>query len=112
MMERLIDISAKLDSVLSLTKDTPVPLGLKRLLQDSFKCRICHITPMTPPIVFAKCCRVVLGCEACITTWFQGPDAFTKPCPHCQAPRAFTETIRVCGYDDLLTELLPVIRDE
>ena len=112
MMDKLTEVAQRLDAVFALTKDTPVALGLKKLLCDSLKCHICHSSPMVPPIIFSKCCRVVVGCEECVTTWFQGPDAFTKSCPHCQAPRAFTETIRVHGLDNLLTELQPVICDD
>ena len=46
----------KIDRVFELTKDTPVPLGLRGLLQDTLKCKICHISPMRPPIILAKCC--------------------------------------------------------
>ena len=46
----------KIDRVFELTKDTPVPLGLRGLLQDTLKCNICHISPMKPPIILAKCC--------------------------------------------------------
>ena len=109
MMEKLTGAVNKLDGVLKLTKNTRVPLGLKSLLQESLQCRICHITPMRPPILFGKCCKVILGCEECVTKWFQGPDAFTKACPYCTAPRAFTETLRVHGMDDLLTGLSKVI---
>lgn len=46
-------IHAKTDAMLSLTKDSNVPLGLKSLLRDTFKCHNCAAAPMKPPVLLA-----------------------------------------------------------
>lgn len=97
MIEKLEDISRKLDAVLT---------------KDSLKCRFCQVTPMMPPIIFAKCCKVVLGCETCVAKWYEGEDASTKPCPNCQTPCGLTEILRVHDIDDLPMELQPAGGDE
>ena len=99
----------KIDRVFELTKDTPVFLGLRGLLQDTLKCKICHISPMRPPIVLAKCCRSILGCESCVNRWYEGTDALTKRCPGCQRERGYAETIRLHGLDDLLSGIREII---
>ena len=49
-------IRASLDSLLSVDKNLNVPLGLRKLLTDHFKCSICQDT-ITPPAIFSRCCR-------------------------------------------------------
>ena len=100
----------KIDRVFELTKNTPVPLGLRGLLQDTLKCKICHISPMKPPIILAKCCRSILGCETCVNRWYEGSDVLTKLCPGCQGERGYAETIRLHGLDDLLSGIRDVIQ--
>ena len=41
-----------------------MPLALKTSLQENFKCRICHSLPIRPPVMIARCCRSILGCES------------------------------------------------
>ena len=44
--------------------------GLKfhshRLLRDTFQCKICLRTPLNPPVIMSKCCKTIIGCEACV----------------------------------------------
>ena len=87
-----------------------VPLGFRGLLQDSLKCKICHISPMKPPIILAKCCRSILGCESCVNRWYEETDALTKLCPGCQGERGYAETIRLHGLDDLLSGIREIIQ--
>ena len=94
----------KLDKVFSLTRDSPVPAGLRILLQDSLKCKICHITPLQPPIIFAKCCKSILGYERCVDEWY-ADGGLSKNCPGCRGPRGLAETVRLHGLDDLVKGL-------
>ena len=109
MMDKLGDVQKKMADMFTLTRESPIPMGLKKLLYDSFKCKICLSTPMTPPIIFMKCCKSIVGCEACINQWFDGPDPFSKSCPTCNSHRAFSETVRLHGMDDLLTGLRDIV---
>ena len=94
-------VNKNLDKVLSLSPSMSVPPGLKLLLQDSFSCPICKLL-MTPPVIFAKCCRRVIGCEKCTNEWYSGTNATTKPCPYCRGERGCAETVRICGLDEFL----------
>jgi hypothetical protein len=50
--------------IMKLTKDSEIPLGLKKTVGDTFKCKICHTSPIKPPIIISKCCKSLLGCES------------------------------------------------
>ena len=98
----------KLDKVFSLTRDSPVPAGLRILLQDSLKCKICHITPLQPPIIFAKCCKSILGYERYVDEWY-ADGGLSKNCPGCRGPRGLAETVRLHGLDDLVKGLQSIL---
>ena len=94
-------IKENTNMVLALTRDLKMPLGLKRLLNESFLCHICR-NCMTPPIILSKCCKSIIGCETCVNGWYSGSDALTKYCPRCRCERGYNETIRILGLDDFL----------
>ena len=81
---------------------TRVPMGLKKMLIDTFQCTICQSTPMTPPIIFSKCCKSIIGYQECIDKWYCGSEGMGRSCPRCQAERGFTETCRVNGLSEFL----------
>ena len=97
-------IKSSIEDINLHTKDTKskLPIGLKRALQDNFKCKICHTQPMQPPVVVAKCCKSILGCESCANSWYSGPDAMAKTCPLCRAERGLSETMILNGLHDFL----------
>lgn len=97
----LAAIKASNDTILQLTKDSKIPLGLKHLLADAFKCHICR-SCIQSPLVLAKCCKTVIGCESCVNSWYSGPDALSKTCPRCRAEKGFCETMRILGLDELV----------
>lgn len=105
-------IRKDLSTIFTLTKGMKLPPGLHTLLYNTFKCNIWHSSPMTPPIIFTRCCKCILGCERCVDLWYSGEDGRTKSCPLCRSERAFTETIRIHGLDDFLNGILPLIADE
>lgn len=47
------DIKNTLDDMMSVTKDTKLPLGVKKALHDCLKCNICT-TPIKAPVIAAK----------------------------------------------------------
>ena len=67
---------------------------------------------MQPPIVFAKCCKTIIGCDMCINQWYNGDDALTKICPHCRVDRGYTETVRLHGLDDMLKGLQELLSED
>lgn len=89
-----------------------MPIGLKQLFQDSLRCCICHQSPMEPPIVMAKCCKSIIGCEACTNEWYSGEEALTKSCPNCRADRGYAETMQLHGMDDLLRGLRDLLNED
>jgi hypothetical protein len=66
-------VKEKTEEILKLSKDLKVPLGLQKLLRDSFRCTICQVEPMRPPVILSKCCKSLLGCEECVNTYYSGP---------------------------------------
>ena len=82
-------------------KDTP-PDPIKELLSTCFRCTICHLMPIKPPVIAAKCCGMILGCRLCVDTWYSGEDGVNKPCPLCKKDRGFCDTFILRGLDDFL----------
>ena len=112
ILNELKNLRSSVDSVLKLTTATKIPAALHILLQDTFKCMICHESPIVPPVIMTKCCKVILGCQQCVDTWFGGESGRKKQCPHCKHERAFTETARLYGVDDFLDGIRPLINME
>lgn len=112
LKDMMTAIKASNDTILQLTKDSKVPLGLKKLLTDALKCHICQAVPFKPSIVMTKCCKSILGCESCVNNWYSGPDALTKTCPRCRAERGFCETMRVLGLDELAAGVKSILGDD
>eukprot|EP00731_Ephydatia_muelleri_P007940 Em0004g278a len=107
----IADIRDSTSAILSLTKLSKIPLGLKRLLKENLSCQICSASPIQPPVVMAKCCHSIIGCEVCVNAWFSGPEALTKSCPRCSSERGYNETMRLMGLDDLLLGIKDLFTD-
>ena len=103
MRQDLTTIKDQIKKLCAVTKDTPIPTGLKIALVEALQCKICYVAPMHRPI-YAKCCKQLLGCESCVNTCFSENGA-NKPCPNCGTERGLAETSRICGLDDLLDGL-------
>ena len=86
-------------------KQGNVPLHFKEMLEESLKCKICHASPIKPPVILAKCCNNILGCQVCANQWFSGPDALTKSCPICGMERGYANSARLHGLDELMEEV-------
>ena len=103
-------IKDQLDSLFTVQKTLKVPLALRKIFAEDFQC-VCCEGVMKPPIIFSRCCKRLIGCEACIDTWFKGEGARSKQCPHCGTERAFTETSRVNGLDEFLEAIAKLSAD-
>ena len=60
-----------------IDKRMKIPTSLYRALSDTFKCKICQRAPIIPPVIFARCCKSILGCRGCIDTWYKGEDGIS-----------------------------------
>lgn len=95
------DIKSRIEEIMAVTKESKVPLGLKKALGDCFKCSVCT-GPIVPPVIVTKCCKTILGCETCVNSWYSGEDALFKTCPKCRASRGYNETMILRGLDTIL----------
>lgn len=97
----LQSLHVKVDSICSVAKDQRMPIGLRLALKEAFMCKICHSTPLKPPMIVAQCCRNVLGCQDCSNTWYN-EETLTKSCPICRSPRGFSYTMAMPPLDELI----------
>ncbi len=109
ILSELSSLRESVEKVFSLTPNMKIPVGLQTILYETFKCAICQSTPIQPPIIFAKCCKSILGCERCVDTWYEGSSGQSRSCPKCRAERAFVETCRLNGMDDFLKTIAPLL---
>lgn len=62
----IADVKCMVTKMLEVNKSLPLPLGITKLVKEAFQCKICHKTPMKPPIIATKCCSSLLGCDECV----------------------------------------------
>ena len=105
-------IKEALGEMMTLSADSSIPMGLKCILRETFKCHICHTVLINPPVIVTKCCKTILGCESCINSWYSGEDALTKTCPSWRAARGYNETRLLRGLDDFLIQVRKAIQTE
>ena len=103
LQDKLSSIDEKLTKILNVSPSFDLPLGFLSLLHDTFQCCICKGSPIIPPAIFAKCCRSILGCSDCVEKWYEGEQGRLKSCPLCRSDRAYADTTKMSGLDDLLT---------
>lgn len=97
-------VKSSLEEIFALTKDSAVPLGLLRVIKDTFKCSMCLGIP-EPPVVTTKCCKSILGCETCVNRWYSGPTALRKQCPLCKSERGYSDIMIMRGLDNFIAEV-------
>lgn len=86
-----------------------IPPGLYRHLNDTFQCHICRSSPITPPVIFSRCCKRLLGCQTCVDSWYRGEEGMARSCPLCRSERAYAETTPLKGLDDFLRAIVPLL---
>ena len=104
-------IRSDLNFITKLKQEDKVPVALKKLLHDAFTCHICQSTPMTPPLIFARCCKRVIGCQVCVDTWYRGDVGMTKRCPICRHDRGYSETFIIRGMDEFMNGIKPIFEN-
>lgn len=107
---QISEVKSMVCDILKVNQSLPLPLGVVKLLRDAFKCKICHATPMTPPVIATKCCNSLLGCEECVNTWYDGADGLSKKCPHCNEPRGYASMFQFKGIDEFLVGVKGLIK--
>ena len=108
----MASVKETVSDVMSLTNEAAMPLGLKRVINDTFKCQICHSVPIKPPVIATKCCKNILGCQSCVNTWYSGIDSMTKTCPMCRAERGCVETMILRGLSEFMEAIQKLCRNE
>ncbi len=114
VLSEIKEVRKDLQSFLKLSSHmkTKLPPGLFQQLYDTFKCHICQASPMKPPIIFARCCRRIVGCQECVDSWYHGEEeGVARTCPLCRSERAYAETTILRGLDDLLLAIVPLLTD-
>lgn len=53
-------------SLFQISKNMKLPFGLRKHLQETFKCHICCSSPIKTPVIFSRCCKQLLGCQLCV----------------------------------------------
>lgn len=116
ILKEISEIKENLASVfkLSASMKNKLPPGLVRHLSETFKCHICSSVPMKPPIIYARCCKRILGCQVCVDKWYRGgsEESTTRSCPLCRGERAYAETSIIKGLDDFLIAITPLMSEQ
>lgn len=104
-------IQQEIRKVFSISSRLTVPIALQQKLIDTFKCNICQTSPISPPVIFARCCKNIIGCQMCVDIWYRGEEGMSKGCPLCGTERALPETTRLYGLDDFLVAVKPLMEN-
>ena len=103
VLQEVMELQRRMTKLFELTKSSKVPLGLRELMNDAFKCKICRDI-VRRPVIVTKCCKAVLGCDDCVRSWYES-DPLVKNCPACNTEQRYMETMHLHGLDDLLTAI-------
>ena len=110
LLSEVQGLRKEIGQLFEVNKQLPIPMGLRKVLQETFQCCICQCT-MSPPVIFGRCCKSLIGCQACVDRWFQGDgELMQQTCPRCRTERAYAETCVVKGIDDFLVAIHPLVR--
>jgi rubrerythrin len=102
LKSQLDEMKGMINDILQVNQEVSLPVGVVKLVRDAFMCKICHVTPITPPVIATKCCSTLLGCEVCVNRWYNGTDSLSKKCPYCNEPRGYASTYQFKGLDEFL----------
>ena len=111
LASKLDMILFKVDRIMDVTPQLQLPLslGLLTIIKETFKCHICLSSPLSPPAMFGRCCRQIIGCKSCTDQWYSGEEGITKQCPLCRCDRGFADSCAILGLDEFLSALANVI---
>ena len=64
LKEDITAICEDIQYLYTIDKRMKIPTSLYRKLSEAFKCHICQHSPITPPVIFARCCKTIIGCQS------------------------------------------------
>ena len=102
-------IRRDLKSLFQISGQMKIPPGLHRHLYDTFHCHICRSSLISPPPIFPRCCKRLLGCQICVDIWYQGEEGITCSCPLCRSEGAYANTTPIKGMEDFLKAIVPLV---
>ena len=106
-MKKIDNIDVNMSKLFEVNRHMPIPMGLSAVLYETFKCAVCLLNPIAPPLIIGKCCKRIIGCQRCIDRWYLSSteDAAMKSCPLCHGDRGFADSMILLGIDELLITL-------
>ena len=110
LSHELVEVQTRMTKIFEFTKSSKVPLGLRELLNQSLKCKICRGI-MDPPVIVTKCCKAIVGCDECVKSWYAS-DLLSKNCPACNTERGYVEMMHLHGLDEFLTAIKKIEEEE
>ena len=82
-----------IEQLFEVNKQLPIPIGLRKILHETFCCCNCRCT-MVPPVRFGRCCKSLIGCQSCVDRWFQGDSRLMQQsCPKCRTEHAYLKAL-------------------
>ena len=112
IMREISSLRHDIRQILKLTKGMKLPPGLYIQLKETFKYHICQASPITPPVIYTRCCKNLLGCESCVDKWYSGNEGRARNCPLCRYERGLPETSRLNRLDDFLQSISSLFADD
>ena len=112
LKSQVCEIKTMVSDILEVNQVVSLPLGIVKLLQDAFMCKICHSTHIIPPVIATTCCNSLLGCESCVNNWYGGSESLSKKCPHCNEPRGYASIFQFKGMDEFLVGIKEAIGND
>ena len=71
-------ICQDIQQMYKIDRHTKLPAALYHQLHNTFTCCICHNAPIVPKVIFARCCKSIVGCQNCTDQWYR-EDGMNKP---------------------------------
>jgi len=97
LREQITSLQTDLQEMKS-SMNNSLPSRLQQEILDTFKCCICQAAPIVrPPIMVAKCCGSIVGCQDCFNE-LRREDS--QSCPLCRGNNF--DCIRLNGLDGFL----------
>ena len=104
LLSELQGLQKEIGQLFEVNKQLPI---LRKVLKETYQCCICQST-MSPPVIFGRRCKSLIGCQASVDQRFQGDGGLMQQT--CHTERAYTETCVTKGTDDVLIAIHPLVQ--
>ena len=98
-------VRSKIDDMAESLQRNSMTVDQRQIVNESFKCAICHAAPITPLPIAAICCQRIVGCVVCVNEWYAGDTNGRKRCPLCNRDNGRANTLVLHGLDAFLQEM-------